>query len=76
VADALFRAALPPTWSIEDRTGAGEHGTRGIVAVLYPPGRRPIVAATYLRDADVSLAERNAAMARIGRAIVLRTPVD
>jgi len=71
VADDLFRAALPPTWSIDDRTGAGGYGTRGIVAVLYPPGRNPIVAALYMRDADVSLDQRNAAIARIGEAIVL-----
>lgn len=70
VADDLFRAALPPTWSIDDRTGAGEHGTRGIVAVMYPPNRAPIVAALFMRDADVSVDQRNAAIARVGRAIV------
>lgn len=69
VADDLFRLALPEGWSIYDRTGAGDNGTRGIVAVIERPIGRPLVVALYLRDANVSLAERNAAIARIGRAI-------
>lgn len=70
VADDLFRAALPPSWSIEDRTGAGGYGSRGIVAVFYPPGRAPIVAALFMRDTDADFDRRNAAVARVGRAIV------
>lgn len=76
VADDLFRAALPGTWSIADRTGAGGHGTRGIVAVLYPPDREPIVATLFMRDANVSIDERNAAIARVGKAIVKSVEAD
>ena len=70
IADDLFRSVLPKGWSIDDRTGAGDCGTRGIVAVIYPPSRGPIVAVTYFRDAKVSLEERNRAIARVGQAIV------
>ncbi|MEE4278398.1 MAG: class A beta-lactamase [Halieaceae bacterium] len=76
VADDLFRSVLPENWSIHDRTGAGNHGTRGIVAVIYRPTSGPIVAAMYMRDANVSIAERNAAIARVGRAIFVHFGAD
>ncbi|MEP4194043.1 MAG: class A beta-lactamase [Aliishimia sp.] len=72
VADALFRAALPKTWSIDDRTGAGGFGSRSIIAVIYPPDREPIIVALYLTQTNASFRRRNAAIARIGRAIVGR----
>lgn len=72
VAGNLFRASMPESWAIEDRTGAGEFGTRGIVAIMYPPEREPIVATVYIRDAQVDLSQRDAAIARIGSAIVRR----
>jgi beta-lactamase class A len=70
VAGALLRAAAPSDWRIADRTGAGEHGSRGIVAILWPPDRAPIVTAIYIRDTTASLDARNAAIARIGAAMV------
>jgi beta-lactamase class A len=74
VAGALLRAALPSDWRIGDRSGAGEHGSRGIVAVLWPPDRAPIVTAIYIRDTTASLDARNAAIARIGAALVKALP--
>jgi len=74
VAGPLLRAALPGDWRIADKTGAGEHGSRGIVAVLWPPDRAPIVAAIYIRDTSASLDARNAAIARIGAALVKALP--
>jgi beta-lactamase class A/beta-lactamase class A CARB-5 len=70
VADALFRASLPSTWSIDDRTGAGGYGSRSIVAVLYPPDREPIIAALFMTDTEADFDSRNAAAARVGAAIV------
>lgn len=70
VADDLFRSALPTDWSIHDRTGAGHHGTRGIVSVIYRPTRQPIVAVMYIRDANVTLSRRNAAIAQVGHSII------
>jgi beta-lactamase class A/beta-lactamase class A CARB-5 len=70
VAAALFRASLPPDWRIADRTGAGGYGSRGMVAVMYPPGRQPIVAVFFIRDTEASMDERNAAAAEIAHAIV------
>ena len=70
VADELFRKVMPEGWEIEDRTGAGQHGTRGIIAVVYPPHRGPIVTTLFMRDAIVDVKERNRAIASIGNAIV------
>lgn len=76
VADALFRAALPADWHIHDRTGAGGYGSRSIIAVLYPPDRAAIITALYITQTDATLAERNTAIARVGAAIVARTPTN
>lgn len=70
VGDPLLRASLPNDWRIGDRTGAAEHGTRGIVAIIWPPERVPVVAAIYITQTEASMEERNAAIAAIGRALV------
>lgn len=70
VADDLFRAVIPQGWSIADRTGAGGYGSRSITAVLFPPNRKPIIAAVYLTRTERSFAERNKAIAEIGATII------
>ncbi|WP_312798787.1 class A beta-lactamase, partial [Tianweitania sp.] len=42
VGGPLLRAGLPGTWRIGDRTGAGGHGTRAVVAVIWPPDHAPL----------------------------------
>jgi len=70
VAGPLLRAALPEDWRIADKTGAGGHGSRGVVAVIWPPNRAPLVAAIYLADTSASIEARNAAIKNIGAALV------
>jgi len=69
VGGPLLRAGVPPDWRVADRTGAGGHGTRGLVAVMWPPKRAPIVATIYITQTRASMDERNAAIASIGKAI-------
>lgn len=69
VGGALFRAGVPNDWVIADRTGAGGHGSRSITAVMWPPGRKAVVAALYITETDASFDDRNAAIAKIGAAI-------
>ena len=69
VGDPLLRAGVPADWRVGDRTGAGGHGTRGIIAVMWPPNRAPVVAAIYMTETAVSMEERNAAIAEIGGAL-------
>ncbi|MEU5159210.1 class A beta-lactamase [Streptomyces sp. NPDC020875] len=43
--DALIRAGAPEGWTVGDKTGSGGYGTRNDIAVVWPPGRAPIVLA-------------------------------
>ncbi|ACU74022.1 Beta-lactamase [Catenulispora acidiphila DSM 44928] len=40
-----IRAAVPAGWTVGDKTGNGDYGTRNDIAVLWPPHRAPIVIA-------------------------------
>lgn len=69
VADALFRAGIPATWEIGDKTGAGGYGSRSIAAIMWPPSGSPVIATVYITETDASFDARNEAIARIGAAI-------
>jgi beta-lactamase class A len=43
-----IRAGVPAGWPVADKTGAGEYGTVNDIAVIWPPGKAPIVLAVYL----------------------------
>ncbi|CAK9885069.1 MAG: Beta-lactamase [Candidatus Erwinia impunctatus] len=70
VADALLRAALPAGWKIADKTGAGEHGSRGIISVIWPPQRSPLLVTVYITETAATMTERNQAIARLGEKII------
>ncbi|GHG13941.1 MULTISPECIES: class A beta-lactamase [Amycolatopsis] len=42
---ALIRAGAPAGWAVADKTGTGSYATRNDIAVVWPPGRAPIVLA-------------------------------
>lgn len=66
-----IRAGVPAAWTVGDKTGTGDYGTANDVAVLWPPGRAPIVMAIYTtqqrKTADTH-SELIAAAARIAAA--------
>ena len=68
--DSRLRAGLPAGWKAGDKTGTGEHGSTNDIAILWPPGRPPILVAVYLTESAAPLAERNAALAEVGRIVV------
>mgnify|MGYP005925983249 CR=1 FL=1 len=68
--EAALRAVLPPGWFIADKTGAGERGARGIVALLGPDGKAERIVVIYLRDTAATMAERNQQIAGIGAALI------
>lgn len=70
VGGPLLRASLPEDWQIGDRTGAGGHGSRSVVAIIWPPNRKPVVVAIYLTETEASMEERNRAIAEIGSVLV------
>ena len=69
VGGPLLRASLPRDWRIADRTGAGGHGSRGIIAVIWPPGRAPVVAAIFITGTDATMDLRNCAIAELGEVL-------
>lgn len=64
-----LRAGLPSTWTVGDKTGSGDNGTFNVVAILRPPGRKPLIAASYLTGATAPPVTCEAAHAEIGRLI-------
>jgi len=69
VGGPLLRSGLPEDWIIGDRTGAGGHGSRGVVAVIWPTQRAPAIASVYITQTEASIEQRNAAIASIGKAL-------
>jgi len=74
VADALLRAALPAGWAIADKTGAGGHGSRAIIAAVYPPQKPPFYVAIYITQTSASIKAADAAIADIGRQLFSALP--
>ena len=68
VADGLFRAGMPKDWVIADKTGSGNNGTRGIIAVVERPKGPALTIALYFAEAKVDMASRNAAAANAAAA--------
>lgn len=70
VGGPLLRSVLPKGWFIADKTGAGEHGSRGIVAVLGPDGKPSRIVIIYLTGSSASMDERNKQIAEIGALLI------
>ena len=64
-----IRAGIPSNWRVGDKTGSGAHATSNDVAVLYPPGRGPIVVAAYYTGSSASSDQRNDVLAEVGRIV-------
>lgn len=68
--DTRIRAGVPAGWIVGDKTGTGGNGTNNDVAILYPPGRAPLVLAVYLTETSASFEARNATIAMAAKAAV------
>jgi beta-lactamase class A len=66
VGDKRLRAGLPPSWRIGDKTGTGEHGSTNAVAIIWPPGRAPLIATVYYTESSAPMEARNAIHKAIG----------
>ncbi len=66
--DHRLRAGLPKDWRVGDKTGSGP-GTTNDVAVLWPPGRAPLLVATYLTGSPQADDRRSATLAAVAREI-------
>jgi beta-lactamase class A len=64
-----LRSGLPPTWRVGDKTGTGENGAMGDIAIAWPPNRAPILIAVYTADSTASAETLNEAFAETARLI-------
>ena len=64
-----LRAGLPRDWIVGDKTGSGKRGAVNDIAIALPPGRGPILVASYLSDGNAGLPALTAAQADIGRLV-------
>ena len=67
--DKRLRAGLPADWRVGDKTGTGGNGSANDIAVVWPPGRAPILVAVYFTGSTVSDEARNAVIANAGRIV-------
>jgi len=44
---ARIKAGIPADWKIGDKTGSGDYGTANDLAILWPPGKKPVILAIY-----------------------------
>ena len=65
-ADRL-RAGFPVEWQFGHKTGTGARGALNDIGIAWPPGRAPIVIASYLSGGDASPEVRTAAHASVAR---------
>ena len=69
--DARLRAGVPADWRAGDKTGTSNNrGATNDVAILWPPGRGPLLVAAYYIDAVAATPEqRSAVLADVGRIV-------
>lgn len=65
-----IRAAVPGDWRVGDKTGSGDYGTANDVAVLWPPGRPPIVLAIYSTRKEAGAKRRDDVIAAATRIVI------
>ncbi|WP_392563992.1 class A beta-lactamase [Orbus wheelerorum] len=70
VGGPLLRSVLPKGWFIADKTGAGERGSRGIIAVLGPDRKSSRIVIIYLMGSHATIDERNKQIAEIGASLI------
>jgi beta-lactamase class A len=64
-----LRAGFPGDWRIGHKTGTGANGGSNDVAIAWPPGRPPILLASYLTGGTAEDAARDAVHAAIAQAV-------
>lgn len=65
--DRRLRAGVPAGWRVGDKTGSGPNNVANDVAVVWPPGRAPVVVAAYYAESRATADERDAVLAEVGR---------
>jgi len=67
--DKRLRAGVPKDWTVGDKTGTSATDIANDIAVFWPPGREPLLAAVYYAGALISSEQRNATIADVGAVV-------
>lgn len=70
VTGALIRASTPSDWAVTDKSGAGDGFTRNLVGMITLPDQSTYLFAIFVSDTPADFDTRNAAVQKIGAAIV------
>lgn len=65
-----IRAGVPGDWRVADKTGSGYYGTANDIAVLWPPGRPPVILAIYTTQLRKEAESRRDIIASAARIMV------
>jgi len=65
-----IRAALPISWRAGDRPGTSVEEETNDYAIVRPPGRAPLLVATYLNAPGLAMPAREAVLREAGRVFV------
>lgn len=67
--NARIRAGVPKDWKVGDKTGTGPKatGTSNDIAILYPPGRAPVLVTAYLTRSTAMPQQQDKVLAEVGR---------
>ena len=65
-----LRGGIPADWKAGDKTGAGNRSDND-VAIFWPPGREPIVVASYIAGTTIEYPGSNDIHARLGALIAV-----
>lgn len=63
------RAGIPKSWKAGDKTGTGANSAVNDLAILWPPGRKPVLIAIYMSESTQSTEALTAAHAEIAKAL-------
>ena len=64
-AAARIPAGLPKGWKSGNKTGTGDNGATNNVAIVWPPGRKPMPIAVYFTESTIGLDAREKVIAEV-----------
>lgn len=67
--DKRIRAAMEPAWKTGDKTGTGENGAVNDVAIVMPPGRKPLLIVVFYTGSDATPEQRDQVIADAGKVV-------
>ena len=62
-----IRGGLPTDWRAGDKTGTSDNGVTNDIAIVWPPGRAPLLVTAYYAEYAQPKEARNSVIAEVGR---------